>query len=219
MTDSVLIVGGSLAGVRCATSLRRRGFTGTITVLAAEEHAPYDRPPLSKQYLRGEWDESRLALCRDTELADLGIDWVPGATATSLDAELREVSVGGDEFRADAVVLATGARPRRLGGTEGIGGIHELRTLDDASRLRSELEGDTHDVVVVGAGFIGAEVAASAADQGHRVTILEAASAPMQRGLGERMGLLAGSLHAEHGVDLRLETGVESIVVSPSSGC
>ena len=217
MTRSVVIVGGSLAGIRCAGALRRGGFDGRITVLEPDRAAPYDRPPLSKEYLRGDYEEDRLQLVSDAQRTEYELEWVATA-ATAIDVDRCEVATDDQHYRADAVVIASGASPQRLPGAPHVDGIHVLRTLEQATRLREELSDDSLAVVVVGAGFIGAEVAATAADQGHEVTILEAASAPMARGLGERMGLLCGSLHAEHGVDLRLSTSVHEVLTRDVDG-
>ncbi len=216
MTDpgSVVIVGGSLAGVRCAGALRRGDYGGPITVVGAESHAAYDRPPLSKQYLSGDWDRNRLLLLPEEQRADLRVEWLLGTTAVALDAEARTVILDdGAEVAGDAIVLATGARPRTLPGADDIVGVHVLRTIDHATALRSELAGGRRRLVVVGAGFIGAEVAATASAAGHEVTIIEAASVPLRRGLGDHVGAICGSLHADHGVELRLDTTVESVEI------
>lgn len=210
---SVAIIGGSLAGVRCATQLRRSGFDGEITIVNGEPHAPYDRPPLSKQFLSGEWDVDRIALLPDDKLAEIDARWWNDTRATSLDVASKTVVLdNGQSLTADAVVISTGASPRRLPAADGLGGVHVLRSQSDAQVLRDELHGESKQVVVVGAGFIGAEVAATASTLGHAVTIIEAAEVPMERGLGRDMGLFCGGLHADHGVDLRLSTGVTDVV-------
>lgn len=198
--------------MRCATQLRRSGFDGELTIVNGEPHAPYDRPPLSKQFLAGEWDVDRLALLPDDKLTEVAAEWLNDTRAVSLDVANKTVELdNGQSLTAEAIVLATGATPRRLPGADGIGGVHVLRTQADAQQLRDELHSGTKRVVVVGAGFIGAEVAATASTLGHSVTILEAAEVPMERGLGRDMGLFCGSLHDEHGVDLRLSTGVTDL--------
>jgi 3-phenylpropionate/trans-cinnamate dioxygenase ferredoxin reductase subunit len=210
---SVVIIGASLAGVRCATQLRRSGFIGEISIVNGEQQEPYDRPPLSKKFLSGEWDADRLALLPDDKLSEIGARWFNDTRATSLDVSDKTVELStGESLKADAIVIATGATPRRLPATEGLGGVHVLRTLTDADGLRAELSGEPRRVVVVGAGFIGAEVASTASTRGHSVTIVEAADVPMERGLGREMGLFCGGLHADHGVDLRLSTSIADVV-------
>ena len=188
-------------------------MSGRITVVNAEAHLPYDRPPLSKEYLAGEWDADRLGLLKPEQLEEFDLDWRMGTRAVSLDVEERRVTLDdGSTVDADDVVIATGAAPRRLPGTDGVAGVHVLRSLDDAAALRADLAAhDSARVVVVGAGFIGAEVAATAATAGHRVTIVEAAEVPMERGLGAEMGAFCGSLHADHGVDVLLATTVGDV--------
>ena len=210
--ESVAIVGGSLAGVRCASQLRRSGFAGPLTIIHGESGAPYDRPPLSKQYLAGEWEVDRFELLPDDKLPDLEASWRVDTRAVSLDVGASSIELdSGEVVTAETIVIATGASPRRLPGTEGLAGVHVLRTRYDAKVLRDELSSGPKKVVVIGAGFIGAEVAATAAGRGHDVTIVEAAQVPMERGLGRQMGLLCGGLHAEHGVDLRLSTSVTDV--------
>ncbi len=212
MSDSVLIVGASLAGIRCAGSLRRSGFSGAITLVGDEARRPYDRPPLSKQYLSGDWPAEKLQLVQPEHWGELNVDWVHG-TAASLDVEAKTVTLAnGRTHAADAVVIATGARPRTLPRADELGGVHVLRSLDDATALRNELAGEPKNVVVIGAGFIGAEVAATAQLAGHSVTIVEAAAVPMERGLGPMIGAICGALHRDEGVDLRLSTGVAGLL-------
>ena len=216
---SIVIAGASLAGTRCASALRRRGFGGRISLIGAEVHAPYDRPPLSKQYLAGEWDRERLSLVADDEWADLDLDWRGGVMATGLDVAARTVMLAdGTECGGEAVVVATGSRPRRLARAPAIDAIHVLRTVDDADRLRASLAGGPIRAAVVGAGFIGAEVASTMAAGGHAVTIVEAEAVPLRRGLGDRIGSICSSLHTDSGVDLRLRTTVESFEATAAGG-
>lgn len=211
MTD-VLIVGASLAGIRCATSLRRAEFAGTITIVGNEPHHPYDRPPLSKQFLSGDWDADRIQLVQPNNWDELDLDFRPSLTAASLDVSARTVAFeDGSMITADSVVVATGARPRTLPGVGALSGVHVLRTLDDSAALTAELAGEPKRVVVIGAGFIGAEVAATAHNSGHAVTLIEAGAVPMERGLGPVIGAFCGELHREEGVDLRLSTGVTAL--------
>jgi len=191
--------------------LRLEGFSGRISVVDADAHMPYDRPPLSKQILTGAWDIDRVVLPAATE--DLGLDWRLGtrATALDLDAGTLELSAADGEstLSFDQVVLATGAAARRLPGTDDLDGVHVLRTLDDAVAVREALDGGAHRVVVIGAGFIGAEVAASCRGRDLDVTIVEALPVPLERAIGAEMGAVCARLHEHHGVDLRLATGVD----------
>jgi 3-phenylpropionate/trans-cinnamate dioxygenase ferredoxin reductase subunit len=208
---AVVVVGASLAGLRAVEELRHRGFDGPITVVGAERHLPYDRPPLSKQLLAGEWGVDRIALTVTTPggLDGLDVDWRLGARAVGLDVGRRCVALeGGDELRYDGLVIATGAAPRRLPGTDGLAGVHTLRTLDDALAIRADLDAGPRRVVVIGAGFVGAEVAATCRGRGHEVTLLEALPVPLERALGAEMGNVVAELHRDHGVDLRLGVGV-----------
>ncbi|MYB24035.1 MAG: oxidoreductase [Acidimicrobiia bacterium] len=209
---SVIVVGASLAGMRAAESLRREGFDGAITVVGDETDAPYDRPPLSKQVLAGEWATERIALYDAASLADLRLTWRLGARAVSFEAASRTVTLAdGERLAADGVVIATGARPRTLRGAEGLAGVYTLRTLADSLAVRAEFDAGPQRVVVVGAGFIGAEVAATARGRGLDVTMVEMAETPLERVLGAEMGRVCAEVHADHGVDLRTGVGVESI--------
>jgi len=205
--STVVVVGASLAGLRAAEELRAAGFGGRLVVVGAEARQPYDRPPLSKQVLAGEWEADQTAL-RSQPYDDLDLDWRLGRRAAALDAAARTLTLAdGERLAFDGAVLATGAVARTLPDTPPLAGIHLLRTLDDCLALRAELERGPR-VVVVGAGFIGAEVAATCRGRGLAVTVLEALPAPMVRGLGPVLGNALGDLHRDHGVDLRLEAGV-----------
>jgi len=204
------VVGGSLAGLRAAETLRQEGFDGTVVVIEAEEGAPYDRPPLSKQVLAGTWDvdDARPPVHAD----ELEVDWERGQRATGLDLDDRTVALAdGREISFDGLVIATGASPRRLPGTEGLDGVHVLRTLEDCLAIRADLDRSPGRVVVVGAGFIGSEVAATCRTNGHEVTVVEALAVPMERILGTDLGSLTADLHRDHGVELRLGVGVEAM--------
>jgi len=208
-TSAVTIVGASLAGLRCAEALRADGFTGAITLVGDERHLPYDRPPLSKQFLTGAWDEQRISLYKPDRHDALGIDLRLGVRAVSLDIEARCVELAdGTRLEGDAVVIATGAGLRRLPGTEGRPHLHGVRTLDDAAALRDDLAGlaPGSRVVLIGAGFIGQEVATAAAAAGHRVVILEGADLPLRPIVGEEVATMLLALHESSGVALR--TGV-----------
>ena len=208
MLDHIAVVGASLAGLRTVEALRREGYEGRITVIGAEDALPYDRPPLSKQFLTDDWDEDKLALARDG-VEGLGADWRLGCAATSLDAKARRLALAdGTNVEADAIVLATGTRARRLPFGQDLAGVIELRTLEDARALRSSLA-DAKRVVVVGAGFIGMEVAASCRKKGLEVTVVEPLPAPLIRGLGKTLGERVARTHRDEGVEFRLEVGVE----------
>ncbi len=204
----VVIVGASLAGLRATEALRHHGYDGRLTVIGAEPHMPYDRPPLSKQVLAGDWDADRTVLpVGDGE--DLAVDWMLGREATGLDLTDHVVALdGGERLPYDGLVIATGATPRTLAGTGALAGIHTLRTIDDCLAIRAALDESPTRVVVVGAGFIGAEVAATCRVRGLDVTLLEALPVPLGRALGDEMGAVCAAIHREHGVDLRLGVGV-----------
>ncbi|MFJ8108170.1 NAD(P)/FAD-dependent oxidoreductase [Streptomyces sp. NPDC096132] len=206
---TVAVVGASLAGLSAARSLRKQGYDGRLVVIGDELHRPYDRPPLSKEFLTGTLGEADLALETDDE--DLGAEWLLGARATGLDRAERAVRLAdGREVRADGIVLATGAAARTLPGSEGLAGVHTLRTLDDARALRDELARGGR-LVVIGGGFIGAEVASTAYGLGLDVTVVEAAPTPLAGPLGADMGLLVSALHADHGVRLLCGVGVKGL--------
>jgi 3-phenylpropionate/trans-cinnamate dioxygenase ferredoxin reductase subunit len=206
--DRIVVVGASLAGLRAATTLRDDGYEGSLTIVGDEQHRPYDRPPLSKQVLAGEWGPDHLHLAHE----DVDAEWVLGDAATSLDLERHVVTTtSGAELPYDGLVVATGASVRRLPGQPEVEGVHVLRTVDDAVALRAQVEAGIERVVVVGAGFIGSEVAATCREAGTEVTVLEMAPVPLERALGAEMGAVMGRLHVQHGVDLRLETGVAAI--------
>ncbi|MDB4976590.1 MAG: FAD-dependent oxidoreductase [Myxococcaceae bacterium] len=200
----VVIVGASLAGVRAASQLRRLGFRGELWLIGEEPHLPYDRPPLSKEILRGEWSVERLALLKQTPL-ELALTLRLDTRATALDLARREVVTERERIGFDGLVIATGVRARRLSGVA-LPGVHVLRTLDDALGLRAELA-EASSLAIVGAGFIGAEVASSVRRPGLKVTLLDGAAVPLAQVLGVQMGQLLAGLHAEHGVELR--AGVE----------
>ena len=203
----VLVVGASAAGLAAAETLRRDGFAGEITLVGAEPQPPYDRPPLSKQILAGQWEAERLALRADEQLADLRLDLRLGVTATGLDVSAREVRLaGGESVGYDALVIATGVRPRRLPGD----GAHVLRTLGDALALRENL-GPGKRLAVVGAGFLGAEAAAVARGLGAEVTVLEPAPVPLAHAVGAEVGAVLARAHLDHGVDLRTGVSVAAV--------
>jgi NADPH-dependent 2,4-dienoyl-CoA reductase/sulfur reductase-like enzyme len=205
----VAVVGASLAGLSAARSLRKQGYDGRLVVIGDETHRPYDRPPLSKEFLAGALGEADLALETDGE--DLRAEWLLGTRATALDRAERAVRLAdGREVRADGVVIATGAAARTLPGSEGLAGVHALRTLDDARALRDELALGGR-LVVIGGGFIGAEVASTAYALGVDVTVVEVAPTPLAGPLGETMGGVVSALHADHGVRLLCGVGVKGL--------
>ena len=203
------MVGASLAGLSAARSLRKQGYDGRLVVIGDEVHRPYDRPPLSKEFLAGGIGEADLALEPDGE--DLQAEWLLGARAVGLDATPRAVRLSdGREVRADGIVIATGAAARTLPGMDGLAGVHTLRTLDDSRALRDELSRGGR-LVVIGGGFIGAEVASTARALGLDVTIVEAAPTPLAGPLGPDMGHIVSALHADHGVRLLCGVGVKGL--------
>ncbi len=217
---TVAIVGASLAGLRAAEGLRDEGFAGRIVLIGEELHLPYDRPPLSKQVLAGTWPPEKAVLADRVKLDGIRVEQRLGRRAVSLDPEAgRVVLDNGEEIRADGVVLATGAVPRRLAGADGVASGHLLRTLDDSVRLRDELvrRGPGTSVVVVGAGFIGSEVAATCIGLGCAVTIVEALDTPLEPVLGVEIGEACANLHRRNGATLRTGVGVGRIT-APGAG-
>ena len=211
MIGSVVIAGASLAGMHAAHTLRREGYDGRITVIDADANTPYDKPPLSKHILAGTWDVDRITLPAARE--DLGLEYLLGRRAMGLDLADRFVRLdGGDRIGYDGLVIATGAAARWLPGAPMLEGVHVLRTLDDCLALRDDLDDLPERVVVVGAGFIGAEVAATCRNRGLEVTLLEGLDVPLERALGREMGMVMAELHRYHDVDLRLGVGVEGLL-------
>ncbi|RIQ13221.1 NAD(P)/FAD-dependent oxidoreductase [Jiangella rhizosphaerae] len=206
----MVVVGASAAGLTAAESLRADGFDGDVTVIGAEPHAGYDRPPLSKQLLSGAWEAQRLELLPHHRYDELGIDCRLGTAATALDVAGRTVRVDGADLGYDRLLIATGVRPRTWPGTEGLRGVHVLRTVDDAVAFR-EAALSARRVVVIGAGFLGAEAAATLRGLGVPVTLVDPAPAPMQRQVGPDVARLLAGLHAEHDVDLRLGATVRAV--------
>lgn len=210
---SITVVGASLAGLSTVRALRAEGYDGEIVVVGEERHAPYDRPPLSKDFLKGDIGAEGLALGDADEYEVLDAQWLLGERAVRLDPVARSVTLaGGRHVRTDGIVIATGATPRTLPGTDGLAGVHTLRTLEDAQALRAELLDGLPRVVVIGAGFIGAEVASTAHRLGLHVTVVEALPVPLERQLGREMGLVVSSLHSDHGVRLLCGSGVAELI-------
>jgi NADPH-dependent 2,4-dienoyl-CoA reductase/sulfur reductase-like enzyme len=209
--NRVVIVGASAGGLATAEALRRLGYAGAITLVGEETHLPYDRPPLSKQILTGEWSPDRLLLRPKADIDALALDLRLGMAATGLDPADRTVTLADGTFLPyAALVVATGVRPRCLPGTEGVAGVHTLRTIEDALALKARLLPGRR-LVIVGAGFIGAEVAAIAQGLGVAVTMLEAASVPLGLAVGEEVGRFLAQVHLDHGIQLHTGAMVAGI--------
>ena len=211
--EHVLVVGAGLGGLRTVEQLRSAGFQGRISLVGDEQHAPYDRPPLSKQVLTGEWAPERTTLRSVEGLDDLGVRTHLGMRAVALRPGEVELADGAS-LHADAIVVATGLAARTLPGQPA--GVHTLRTLDDALALRAALE-RASSLLVIGGGFIGAEVASSARTRGLAVTVLEALPVPSARALGEELGALTGRLMTEAGVDLRTDVRIDGFVTGSAA--
>ena len=210
--EKLTIVGASLAGLSAARAARAQGFEGQLVVIGDEPHRPYDRPPLSKDFLLGQITAEDLAL--ETETDGLDAEWLLGAEAVSFDAATRTVRLAdGRSVTSDGVVIATGARARQLPELADLENVHTLRTIDDAARLGPELTAGKR-MLVVGAGFIGAEVASAAASRGLEVTVLDAKPVPFAAQLGAEMGSVVGGLHATRGVELVSSATVDGFVTS-----
>ncbi len=204
-----VVVGASLAGLRAAETLRRTGHDGPITIVGAERHPPYDRPPLSKQILTGKAGPEDVVLVVD---AELDAEWLLGVAVTGLDLDRKRVRLAeGDEVPFDMLVIATGAAPRVLPGATRGPGVHYLRTIDDAIALRDDLV-KAERVVVIGAGFIGLEVAASARQRGLSVTVIEVLPVPLERAIGPEMGAAIAATHGRHGVEVLLGAAFDGLV-------
>lgn len=210
--ERVVIVGASLAGLNAAEALRDDGFEGQIILVGDEPELPYDRPPLSKQLLTGEWDVDRLPLRSSDEFAALNLDFLSDRSASGLDVANQTVLLEGEErVEYDGLIIATGARALSLPFGQDLAGVHTLRSQADALRIRDDLE-HGGKVVVIGAGFIGAEVASSARARGLDVTMVEALSAPMIGPLGEELAGWAAGLHRDAGIEMRFNGTVSGFV-------
>jgi 3-phenylpropionate/trans-cinnamate dioxygenase ferredoxin reductase subunit len=211
--ETFVIVGANLAGGRAAEALRKSGFEGRIVLIGKEPERPYDRPPLSKKFARGLLDEAKLYFRPLDYYETHRIELELGVTATGLDLATREVIVDhGRRIAFDKLLIATGANVRtlRVKGAE-LAGIYTLRTLDDAKRICVEVKSKKR-VVVVGAGVIGAEIAASCREEGLEVTLIEAAELPLMRAFGKSVGAIYAEIHRAHGVDLRCGVGVTEFI-------
>ena len=212
-----VVVGASLAGVRACETLRQEGFEGEITLIGAERETPYDRPPLSKKLLAGDWEPERIRLRKDEDFDSLRLTVQLGVRAVALDTSTHAITLDdGSRVHYDGLVLATGASPRKLPDQPDLHGVVELRTLSDAVALRDLTTDGTARVTVIGAGFIGLEVAATVRTRGCEVTVLEGAPAPLMRGLGAEMGAAVASVHARNGVEIRC--GVQVAGIEGSGG-
>ncbi len=213
---SIAVVGAGLAGLRACEGLRERGFEGRISLIGDEAHLPYDRPPLSKQFLAGTWEAGRVLLRSPETLALLGLDvrLGPSHAAVGLDLEARQVRLAsGEKVEFDGVVLATGSYARRLPGISDLPGAHVLRTLDDAEALRDVISRPGARLGLAGAGFIGLEVAATARGLGAEVTVVEPLPVPLARVLGPVSGGACELMHREEGVRFHLGTVIEAAEV------
>ncbi|WP_067673440.1 NAD(P)/FAD-dependent oxidoreductase [Nocardia miyunensis] len=207
----IVIVGAGLSGLRAAEELRRAGYEGGLVLVGDEARLPYDRPPLSKQFVRGETDDTTL---RPAEFfAENDIELRLGVAATGVDIVARRLLLtDGQALDYDRLIIATGLRPKRIPGLPDASGVHVLRSHDDAAGLRDGLSGASR-ALVVGAGFIGCELAASFRSRGVEVVLVEPQPTPLAASLGEQVGALVGRLHRAEGVDLRCGVGLESLVV------
>ena len=215
---TIVVVGASLAGLRAGEEVRHEGHTGPIVVIGEETHPPYDRPPLSKQVLSGKWDAERIRHHTPDAHDSLDLEFRLGRRATGLDTKARTVAWDdGSEVAYDGLVIATGAATRRLPGTDGMRHVWMMRTLDDCLGIRADLvaAGDSPRVIVIGAGFIGSEVAATCQGIGARVTLLEAHHTPLARVLGDAMGQECADLHRANGMDLRCSIVIDHLESDP----
>lgn len=212
MLQRIVVVGASLAGLRAAETLRTRGFDGQLTLVGEELHRPYDRPPLSKQVLQGAWEPDQTFFRRKEGYDALALDMRLGVRATSLDLRTKRVALADGTFADyDRLIIATGARVRTLPDIAPRSGLFVLRDLDDAIALRQELANGPR-VAIVGAGFIGLEVAASCRARGLSVTVIETLPTPLAHALAPAFCEAVAAMHRDHGVDLRTGVGVASVL-------
>ena len=210
MSENLVVVGACLAGLRAAESARKAGFDGSIILIGSEKHLPYDRPPLSKQFLMGESDIDYYRTAEEMTDHD-GIDLRLGTTATGLDVAGRIVETDAGPIPFDRLVITTGASPRTLPDIPALDGIVTLRTMEDSRNLRERITSGTR-LVVLGAGFIGSEIASSATKLGAQVTIIEAAPIPLVRAVGDVVGLALAGLHERNGTRLLLQTQITDYI-------
>ena len=214
-SSTFAIVGGGLAGAKAAEALRDKDFDGHVVLFAAEEHLPYERPPLSKEYLAGKKQLGDFTTASSAWYRDHHIDLQLGTEVTAIDAKAHTVALpDGSAVRYDKLMLATGSHPRRppIPGADA-DGVYYLRTVDDADALNSAMaEGSS--LAIVGGGWIGLEVAAGARDRGVKVTVVEMAELPLMAALGREVGEVFAALHRDHGVDLRLGATVQEVTTA-----
>ena len=209
--QTFVIVGASLAGAKAAQELRERGFDGRVVLIGAESERPYERPPLTKDYLRGESEREKAYVHAADFYEQHEIELMTETTVTTIDPDGSQVTLdGGRELSYDKLLLTTGSEPRRISapGAE-LDGIYYLRTLDDCDALRARIE-DSGRVAVIGAGWIGSEFAASARQRGLEVTVIDPLALPNERIFGAEIGAFYRDVHAQHGVDMLLGQGVEA---------
>lgn len=212
--NNVTIVGASVAGVSAVETLRKQGYDGAVTLVSAERELPYNRPPLSKELLTGELDEDDIRLIGADRLVALEITAVLGAIAFSLDTTARIVRTTGGDIHYDGLIIATGSAPVRPRRWPELEGVHTLRSLDDAHAIRAAMTTGRPRVVVIGAGFIGCEIASAARHHGLSTTIVETRPLPLQRAIGSTLAEPIARLHHDHGVRLRCGVGVRRLLGS-----
>lgn len=210
--NHVVIVGAGAAGLSVAETLRRHSFSGNITLIGEEATPPYDRPPLSKQYLAGEWGSERLSLREPTVIEALNLDLRLGVSAVAADVKARTVTLSdGESVRYDALAITAGVHARTLPGTDDVGGVHTLRTMTDVERLRDEI-GPGRELLIVGAGFLGSEAAAVARQAGAEVTLVSDLQAPLADVVGAEVGGMLMDYHRAHGVGVETGARVEQVL-------
>jgi NADPH-dependent 2,4-dienoyl-CoA reductase/sulfur reductase-like enzyme len=211
--ETFVLAGGGLAGAKAAETLRAEGFEGRVVLVAEEPEAPYERPPLSKDYLLGKADREKARVHEPGWYTTHDVDLRTGVRAVGLNASAHRVELdSGEELAYDKLLLATGSSARRLSlpGAD-LEGVRYLRTLADSDRLRDDLLGGGRQVVIIGAGWIGLEVAAAARTYGNAVTVIEPQPTPLYQALGAEMGEVFARLHRRHDVDLRTGTGAREL--------
>ncbi|MGP4085715.1 NAD(P)/FAD-dependent oxidoreductase [Streptomyces sp. KR55] len=214
--NRIVVVGASAGGLATVGSLRQQGFAGHITLIGDEHHLPYDRPPLSKQILTGQWGPEQLLLRPEEELEALGLDLRLGTAAASLDPRHGTVTLAdGDTVPYDGLVIATGVRPRPFPSQENTADVHVLRTVEDALALRDCLQPGSR-LVIVGGGFVGTEVAAAARQHDVDVTLVEPGPVPLACSIGEYAGRFLAGIHRNNGV--RVHTGVRATALDTAGG-
>jgi NADPH-dependent 2,4-dienoyl-CoA reductase/sulfur reductase-like enzyme len=210
--NRIVIVGASAGGLTTGEALRKAGYQGAITLVGDEPHLPYDRPPLSKHFLKGEWQAEQIFLRPRADIDALDLDLRLGVAATGLDLPGQAVELAdGTRVPFDGLVVATGVRPRRLPGSEDVAGLHVLRTMEDALALRAGL-GPGRRLVIVGGGFVGAEVAATARELGAEATLLEAGPVPLALAVGTEAGRFLARIHLDHGVQVHTGAMVAEVL-------